>query len=104
MPRVRIADGAALAIGDTMAVSGQAVEIGVRPEHYRIAAAGERLPYRVEVVEPTGAETHLFGTIADVEVRCVFRDRIAPAPGALLHLAADADRVHVFDAASGLRI
>ena len=103
-PCVRIAGGAVLAVAGTMAESGQAVEIGVRPEHYTIASAGGGLPYRVEVVEPTGAETHLFGTVADVEVRCVFRDRIAPAPGAVLHLTADADRVHVFDAASGLRI
>ena len=101
-PRVRIGEGA-LPIGDTAIASGQAVEIGVRPEHYRLATQGG-LPYRVAVVEPTGAETHLFGTIAGVEVRCVFRDRIAPEPGTVLHLTADPAHVHVFDATSGLRL
>ncbi len=103
-PRVRTAEGATILVGDTAADSGQAVEIGVRPEHYRLAGPGEGLPYRVAVVEPTGAETHLFGTVADVEVRCVFRDRIAPEPGTILHLVADPAHVHVFDAASGLRL
>ena len=103
-PRVRIAGGATLAVGDTTAASGQAVEIGVRPEHYRLAGAGEGLPYRIEVVEPTGAETHLFGTVAGIEVRCVFRDRMAPEPGTALQLTADPAHVHVFDATSGLRL
>ena len=103
-PRVRTGDGASLAVADTAAVSGQAVEIGVRPEHYRLAKPGEGLTYRVEVIEPTGAETHLFGAISGVEVRCVFRDRIAPEPGAVLHLTADPAHVHIFDAESGIRL
>jgi multiple sugar transport system ATP-binding protein len=101
--RVRIAGDATLAVGETAARSGQAVEIGVRPEHYRIAPAGEGVPYRVEVVEPTGAETHLFGSIAGLEVRCVFRERLAPEPGSVLHLTAAPEHVHVFDAESGVR-
>jgi multiple sugar transport system ATP-binding protein len=101
--RVRIAGDATVAVGETAARSGQAVEIGVRPEHYRIAPAGEGVPYRVEVVEPTGAETHLFGSIAGLEVRCVFRERLAPEPGSVLHLTAAPEHVHVFDAESGVR-
>ena len=78
--------------------SGQRVEIGVRPEHYRLAADGAGFPFRVEVVEPTGSETHVFGTIAGTPVRCVFRERVAAKPGDRLRLDVDPDRVHVFDA------
>ena len=102
--RVRTPHGATLAVNETAAVPGQAVEIGVRPEHYRLGSSVEGLPYRVEVVEPTGAETHVFGTVTGVPVRCVFRDRIAPDPGTVLQLTADPVHVHVFDTATGLRV
>ena len=104
MPRVRILGGATLPLGTAAAASGQAVEIGVRPEHYRLAEGEDGIPYRVAVVEPTGAETHLFGTVEEVEVRCVFRERLAPEPGSAIRLTARPEHVHVFDAASGARL
>ena len=91
-------------VSETSAASGQEIEIGIRPEHYRLADNAESFPYRVAVVEPTGSETHIFGTIAGVGVRCVFRDRIAPEPGSQLLLTTDPAKVHVFDRATGIRI
>jgi multiple sugar transport system ATP-binding protein len=104
LPVLRTATGLALPLGATSAASGQAVEIGIRPEHYRLAADGTGFPYTVEVVEPTGAETQLFGTIADVAVRCVFRERVAPKPGSVLRLSVDPAHVHVFDRVTGNRL
>lgn len=103
-PKVRTADNAIIQVGDTTAVSGQPVEIGIRPEHYRLAPEGHGFSYNVEVVEPTGSETHLFGKISGVGVRCVFRDRLAPPPGSQLSLTIDPAKVHVFDAKTGNRI
>ncbi|MDQ0471763.1 ABC transporter ATP-binding protein [Labrys wisconsinensis] len=103
-PRLRTRAGFTLPVGETAAASGQAVEVGIRPEHYRLAEAGAGFPYRVEVIEPTGAETHLFGAIADTPVRCVFRERLALAPGDVLPLTADPAHVHVFDAETGVRL
>jgi multiple sugar transport system ATP-binding protein len=103
-PRLRTGAGFAMPLGDTTAQSGTAVEIGIRPEHYRLAAGGAGFPYEVAVVEPTGAETQLYGTIAGIEVRCVFRERVAPAPGSTMMLDVDPAHVHVFDARSGERI
>jgi multiple sugar transport system ATP-binding protein len=103
-PRLRAADGTALPAGRSSARSGQSVEIGVRPEHYQLAADGAGFPFRVEVVEPTGSETHVFGHIAGTAVRCVFRDRVTVQPGDSLKLDVDPDRVHVFDAESGARL
>ncbi len=104
LPRLRTAAGFTVPLGPTAATSGQACEVGIRPEHYRLAASGEGFPYRVEVVEPTGAETHLFGSIAGVNVRCVFRERIAPVPGSTLQLDVDPALVHVFDLSGGNRV
>lgn len=103
-PRMRTAEGFTIPVGETAATSGQQIEIGIRPEHYRLAGDSEGFPYRVEVVEPTGSETHLFGTIAGIGVRCVFRDRIAPEPGSLLRLTIDPAKVHGFDSETGNRI
>ncbi len=104
--RVRTSDGTLLPVGETSARSGQAVEIGIRPEHYRLTAEGgpEGFPFIAAVMEPTGAETHLFGTIAGVEIRCVFRERIDILPGDTLHLTVDRRHVHVFDLATGLHL
>ena len=103
---VRAPDGTSLPIGETGAEPGQPVEVGIRPEHYRQAAEGDpdAFPFTAAVVEPTGAETHLFGTVAGTEVRCVFRERINVPPGATLHLTVDRRRVHVFDPATGLHL
>jgi multiple sugar transport system ATP-binding protein len=102
--RLRMSRGATLPLGETAASSGQAVEIGVRPERFSLAGDGPGLPFKVEVVEPTGAETLVFGTIADAPVRCVFRERVAAEPGEVLRLAVAPADVHVFDAASGVRL
>ena len=68
------------------------------------AGNGPGTAFLVKVVEPTGSETHLFGTIAGVEVRCVFRERVAARPGDTLQLAIDPANLHVFDAATGARL
>jgi len=81
------------------ATEGQSVLFGVRPEHLMVADAG--LPCRVHVVEPTGSETHVLLKTAEVDIVAAFRDRLPLVPGALLHLTADPQRTHLFDAASG---
>jgi multiple sugar transport system ATP-binding protein len=103
-PVLRTAGGIALPLGDSRAASGQAIEIGIRPEHYRVAGDGQGFPFIVRVVEPTGAETHLFGSIDGIEVRCVFRERIDPQPGSVLSLTVDPGHVHSFDPKTGLRL
>ncbi len=103
-PRMRTQEGFTIPVGDTAAASGQEIEIGIRPEHFRLADGKEIFPYRIAVVEPTGSETHLFGTVAGIGVRCVFRDRIAPEPGSQMMLTVDPAKVHVFDRRTGVRI
>jgi multiple sugar transport system ATP-binding protein len=102
-PSVRTRDGMAVPAVVSGSVGERAVEIGIRPEDFRIDG-GDGLPFTVDVVEPTGAETHLFGTIEGTEVRCVSRDRVTIAPGTTLNLTVAPERIHVFDKATGDRL
>ena len=81
---------------------GRRTIYGIRPEHFRLA--GDGLPAKVVVVEPTGSETQVIVRAGGQELACVFRDRVSAAPGSTLHIAPDPDRVHLFDEASGLRL
>ncbi|MBS3650306.1 sn-glycerol-3-phosphate ABC transporter ATP-binding protein UgpC [Pseudaminobacter sp. 19-2017] len=100
---VELADGTMLAAADVAAQEGTAVEVGIRPEKYQLSDDG-RLRLTVEVVEPTGPETHVFGRVADRDVRCVFRSRIEPQPGSVLTLQADPADIQLFDAGSGEKL
>ena len=71
--------------------------VGVRPEHFTLAASG--WPAIVAVVEPTGSETQITARIAGKPVRILVRGRTTVRPGETLHLAAEQERVHIFDAA-----
>jgi multiple sugar transport system ATP-binding protein len=83
------------------ATSGTAVEAGIRPEHFVVGAGGD-LTISVDVVEPTGSETHVYGSIGADPVRAVFRDRIGVRPGDRLPVTVNPRNVHIFDKVSGL--
>ena len=82
---------------------GQAVKYGVRPEHIAVGGQG---PIRAEVVvvEPTGAEPELVVKVADASFVVTTHGRSDAKPGQAIALAPQAASVHLFDAASGLRL
>ncbi|MGR4870501.1 ABC transporter ATP-binding protein [Variovorax sp. LARHSF232] len=84
--------------------AGRAVVCGIRPEHFEPCAAGEGVPAQVQVVEPLGSETQLNLRLGDAQVIALIRDRMAAAPGDVLHLRPKAGALHLFDAASGQRL
>jgi multiple sugar transport system ATP-binding protein len=88
----------------TDAPSGAAVELGIRPEDFRIAPGESGIPFLVDTVEPTGSEIHLHGTIDSAEARCVFRERLQVRPGDRLPLGVDPARTHLFDRNTGMRL
>ncbi|HEV7277383.1 MAG TPA: sn-glycerol-3-phosphate ABC transporter ATP-binding protein UgpC [Devosiaceae bacterium] len=100
---VVLTDGAVLQVPPLEAEDGTEVSIGIRPEKYRLDETGP-LTQLVEVVEPTGPETHVVGPIAGIEVRCVFRERLQPRPGDELRLSVLPEDIHIFAAASGARL
>ena len=83
------------------AAAGGTIEAGIRPEHF-IAGGDGAITIRVDVVEPTGSETHVYGAIGSDPVRAVFRDRIAVKPGDQLPVSVAPRNIHLFDTATGL--
>jgi multiple sugar transport system ATP-binding protein len=95
-------DGVALPIGKPLAGAPRDGAIyGLRPESLRL---GGDVPLTIEVVEPTGSETHVVGRLGGAEVVGVFRDRVSAKPGERIGVSVDASATHLFDAASGSRI
>ena len=107
---VRHRDGAVVAeIADTTVplaqgglADGQVVVLGVRPEHLLPGDTG--LSGQIAVVEPTGAETHLFVRVGPKEVTAILRERRNLRPGQDIRLQVQPGTAHVFDPASGMRI
>jgi multiple sugar transport system ATP-binding protein len=97
---VEAADGTRLPVGNGITgADGSEIVFGIRPEHFVRAESG--LVGAVEVIEPTGADTILFATVAGTQVCAVFDERIKYAPGDRITLAPRPGAVHVFDPASG---
>ena len=84
--------------------NGRDVLVGMRPEHLEIAANGTpgTLAAEVVVVEPTGADTHIFCKVAGVDVTAVVRERHDFHPGEALRLKPKL--TYVFDPSSGARL
>jgi len=100
---VRLPEGGIVQVSGTSAPDGANVTLGIRPEHYRLDPAGS-IRLVVDVIEPTGAESYIYGRVGASEVRAVFRERISVEPGETLQLSVEPDKVHLFDAATGLRL
>ncbi len=81
---------------------GQAVTLGIRPEHFRLAEEGHIAT--VSVVEPTGTETMVFLKLGESEAVAVFRDRVAFAPGDEIRITPDPEQMHLFDTKTGVRL
>jgi multiple sugar transport system ATP-binding protein len=80
---------------------------GLRPEDVEVASndaapAGQvDVSALVEVVEPLGADTLVFTTVAGHPVAARVRPEVRPAPGSSLKLRLNLGRMHLFDTASG---
>jgi multiple sugar transport system ATP-binding protein len=99
---VALDDGTVLSHVQAGAAAGTKVTAGIRPEHFELAPGG--LSGEVLTIEPTGAETQVLVKLAGSDVLASFRDRFGVAPGETISLLPQADKIHLFDAASGLRI
>ena len=102
--QVRLADGTALPFASAQGGEG-AVVLGLRPESFRRIDPGpEALRLLVDLVEPTGAETHLHGTAAGSRLVVAFPGRMTVAPGETVGLAVAPEAGHLFDRETGDRL
>ncbi len=103
--RIALDHGGAVRHANGAAEAGRAVTVGIRPEHLEPCGADAALfSATVEMVEQLGADTlaHLSRGKDLVTARLPHGTRLEV--GSTLHLAADPERVYLFDAATGMRI
>jgi multiple sugar transport system ATP-binding protein len=81
---------------------GRTVQVGIRPEHIRVGDEG--VAATVLNIEPTGSETHLQVEVGGQPMIVVVHDRLAVEAGASVRIAADPNRVTLFDQQSGVRL
>ena len=94
--------GGRLALSNKATSGSDTVEAGIRPEHFVVGAGDDAVAIKVDVVEPTGSETHVYGSVGNDTVRAVFRDRLQVKPGERLPVSVDPRNIHLFDKATGL--
>ena len=99
---VVLAGSATIEVPGLKASPGQPVSFGVRPEH--LTLGGEGIACEVVVVEPTGADTQVYAKSAAGDLNAIFRERHEFRPGDRVTLAPMPSCIHVFDAASGMRL
>jgi multiple sugar transport system ATP-binding protein len=81
------------------------IVLGVRPEDLQPVASHESvLEAKVEVIEPVGNEVFLNLRFGDNTLVSRVPPQHMPAPSTSVHLGFNTDRLHFFDAESGLRI
>jgi multiple sugar transport system ATP-binding protein len=85
------------------AAPGQSVTLGIRPEHVQLTGDGP-VPMTVDVVEPTGAETHCYSQAGGAPFCAAVHHRLDVAPGQTIHMVFPEALVHLFDTGSGARI
>ncbi|EDZ98478.1 ABC transporter related [Burkholderia sp. H160] len=103
---LKLADGSEVVLesAPASAVPGAKVTLGVRPEHIEISTQMPDAALDVEVIEPTGAETHLYGKIGGSAWCVTTRERSKIEPGQQVALRLPAEHIHLFDTESGRRL
>jgi multiple sugar transport system ATP-binding protein len=86
------------------AKDGQAVHYGIRPGDVEVATAGDGIPAKVIVVEPTGAETELLLQVGEAQLVVVIHGRTKVEPDETVRLKIEGGASHLFDSSSGKRI
>jgi multiple sugar transport system ATP-binding protein len=99
-----LADGMRIPLTGQQLQPGAKVTLGVRPEHIETGTAQDGMPMTIEVIEPTGAETHLYGKVGGDTWCVTTRERAALEPGQRVTLRLPAAHRHLFDTESGRRI
>jgi multiple sugar transport system ATP-binding protein len=103
-PYVELDGGGRFQAPITSAKVGHKVIVGVRPEHVKIVGTGEGIAATVDVVEPTGSETHFYAIVGNNKLTAVSHERVPLSPGETINLAIDPRHLHLFDADSGQRL
>jgi multiple sugar transport system ATP-binding protein len=101
----RLSDGTAIRLApDRKVRRGQAIKIGLRPEHLSPGQGGTALAGQTLLVEPTGAQTHVVFDLAGHPVTAIVDGEYPARYGARFLANIVPDQVYVFDRDSGMAI
>ena len=105
---LRLANAELIRLPPAVAAQSDLV-LGVRPEDIEFASGARGansvvLPATIDVVEPLGADTLVFATMAGHPMALRVRPDTRPQRGTSVRLSFDLDRVHWFDAMTGKRL
>ncbi|MFT3756040.1 MAG: sn-glycerol-3-phosphate ABC transporter ATP-binding protein UgpC [Pseudoxanthomonas sp.] len=102
---LQLADGQALALGQVSGVeAGRGIVLGIRPEHLSPTAGEGSLRAVVDLVEPVGNETFVHLRCGGHALVARMPPQHAPVAGETLALDVMRERLHFFDAQSGVRL
>ncbi|MGZ9100927.1 MAG: ABC transporter ATP-binding protein, partial [Brevundimonas sp.] len=87
-----------VAVDASRARAGDAVTLGIRPEHLTLAGKGDAVSARVVFVETLGHATYAYLTAGDEPVTVLLPGDARPSAGETLSLRLPADQAHLFDA------
>jgi multiple sugar transport system ATP-binding protein len=101
----RLSDGTLIPVdGKLPLADGQAVVLGIRPEHMAERGKGAEVRSTVLLVEPTGAQTQLTFELCGKPIVAVTEGNYEGSPGDVFVGHVAPAHVHVFDRQSGQRI
>ncbi|AIO65364.1 ABC transporter ATP-binding protein [Burkholderia oklahomensis] len=103
---LRIAEGATVNLPRLKAPIAEDTEVifGVRPEHIQISTNPDGVSMEVEVIEPTGAETHFYGKVNGSTWCITTRERATLRPDQRVRLQFAPEHIHLFNLRTGSRI
>lgn len=82
------------------------ITVGIRPEDFRVVPIGSpgSNSAQVNITEFTGADTQLICSLNGQEVIVVLHERVTAKVGEVIGLICVAEKLHLFDTASGVRL
>lgn len=91
-------DGSELPLGRKLSMQeGEAMTLGIRPEHVIVGAGKGGVEAQVELVEPTGLGIILHLKVHGVPFKLFSTDRSLLQPGGSISVGLPKDKLHVFD-------
>jgi multiple sugar transport system ATP-binding protein len=95
--QIRFANGVTVPAGDRARLaSGNAVTLGIRPEHVAIVGEGG-FAASVDLIEPTGFGIIVHAMVDGLPVKIFTQDRAVMNAGREIHITFPEERLHLFD-------
>ncbi|HEV7277535.1 MAG TPA: sn-glycerol-3-phosphate ABC transporter ATP-binding protein UgpC [Devosiaceae bacterium] len=104
-PRALIDGGTSVRLPSGLPVTeGEAITLGLRPEHVVPGSDGDVIAGDAKLVEPTGALTHVVFQVGRQKITSMVDGDVQVKEGEPFQAAIRPDAVHVFERASGSRL